>query len=256
MIRVLVADDEPLAREELIKLVSGESDFQVVANASSGKEAVEKLEKEDVAVAFLDIEMPGLNGLEVASRLADWDHPPFVVFATAYEQYAVQAFEANAIDYVLKPYDPKRIQKTLFRIRELVKEKSAAAKEKLVSLEDYLIRQGKIKKLVGHRRNSKDRIVMDPAQVFFFCAELAEVLAHVGEEDFIVKSTLKELTEMLDPARFAQTHKAYLVNIDKIAKVAPMFSGNFQITLKDPKQTKIPLSRRYARNLKQLLGSW
>ncbi|HNV85654.1 MAG TPA: LytTR family DNA-binding domain-containing protein [Candidatus Omnitrophota bacterium] len=259
MIRVLIADDEPLAREELEKLISANGDFQVVAQASGGKDALGKLEKEDVEVAFLDIEMPGLNGLEVASRLAEWEDPPLVVFATAYEQYAVQAFEANAIDYILKPYDPARIQKTLAKIRERASrtsEATAGSKEKLVALEDYLIRRGTIKKLVGHRRNSKDRIVIDSAQVFFFYAELAEVLARVLEEDLIVRSTLKDLAEMLDPARFAQTHKAYIVNIDKIAKVAPMFSGNFQIILKDPKQTKIPLSRRYARDLKKLLGNW
>jgi len=256
MISVLVADDEPLAREELVKIISEGREFRVVAQASSGREALEKLEKEDIAVAFLDIEMPGFTGLEVASRLAEWENPPLVVFATAYEQYAVKAFETHAIDYILKPYDPKRIRKTLERVPGLLKSRGTGSREKLISLEDYLIRQGTLKKLVGHRRNSKDRMVIDPGQVLYFFAELTEVLAHLEREELIVNSTLKELLANLDTANFAQTHKSYIVNLDKIEKVAPMFSGNFKIILKDAKQSEIPLSRRFTRGIKDILGNW
>lgn len=256
MISVLVADDEPLAQEELVKLISENREFRVEARASSGREAFEKLESGGIRVAFLDIEMPGLTGLEVASRLCEFPDPPLVVFATAYEQYAVKAFEANAIDYVLKPYDPRRLQKTLARILELEQGKKTDSREKLISLENYLIRQGTLKKLVGHRRKSKDRIVIDPAQVLFFYADLAEVRAHLEREELLVNSTLKELLASLDPAHFAQSHKSYVINLDKIEKVSPMFSGNFQITLNDAQKTQIPLSRRFASHIKSLLGSW
>ena len=255
MIRVMVVDDETLSREELIRLIGENPQFQVVTSASNGTEALEKMKKTEVDVIFLDIEMPGLTGLEVASRFAEWEKPPLVVFVTAYHEYAVQGFEANAIDYILKPYDPERLKKALTRVKEFLKNK-IPAKEKLISLEDYLIQKGVLKKLIGRRRKSKERIVIEPTQLYYFHAELAEVFAHLENEDLIVNMTLKDLLANLDPARFAQTHKAYIVNLDKIEKVSPMFSGNFQITLKDSKKTTVPLSRRYARHLKQLLGNW
>jgi DNA-binding LytR/AlgR family response regulator len=255
VITALIVDDEPLAREELSGLIAEHRDFTVAAFAS-GEEALQVLGEKPTDVVFLDIEMPGLTGLEVASHLATWEQPPLVVFATAYHQYAIEAFEANAIDYLLKPYDPERLAKTLDRIRQHLAQGAASSREKLASLEDYLIRKGNLQKLVGHRRNSKDRIVIDPAQVSYFHAELSEVRARLGEEELIVNSTLKELLARLDPARFAQTHKAYIVNLDKVEKVAPMFSGNFQITLKGPSRSTLPLSRRYARSLKERLGHW
>ena len=129
-------------------------------------------------------------------------------------------------------------------------------RDRLIALEDTLIRKGMLKKLAGHRRNSKERIVVDPLEVFYFQVRLSEVFAFQESGELIVRSTLKELLENLDPSQFAQTHKAYLVNVGKVEKVAPLFSGNFEITLKDPKRTKIPLSRRYAGSLKALLGGW
>lgn len=256
MIKCLIADDEALNRQELTRLLEEEGGFQIVDEAGSGDEAFRKLKSHpEVEVVFLDIDMPGLSGLEVASKLTDWPAPPLVVFATAYHQYAIEAFEANAIDYVLKPYDPARLQKTFERIQEQVKSKSGG-KEKLVSLDDELIRKGMIKKLAGHRRNNKDRIVIDPNDVFYFYAHHTEVSAHLDADELIVNATLKEILANLDSQRFAQTHKSYIVNIDKVRKVSPMFSGNFEITLGSKSEEKIPLSRRYARHLKNLLGSW
>ena len=255
MIKVLIADDELLAREELSHLLEQDKQFEIVGTASSGRDALEKLKKKETDVVFLDIEMPGLSGLEVASRLSEWENPPLVIFATAYDEYAFKAFEANAIDYILKPYDAKRFQKTLERIKELLKNKTPS-KPQLVSLEKDLILQGILKKIVGHKRNSKERMIIDPGQVYYFFANLSEVLAHLENEEFILNATLKDLVEKLDPSVFIQTHKAYLVNLNKIEKVSPLFSGNFQITLKDPKKSSIPLSRRYAANLKRCLGGW
>jgi len=255
MIRVMVVDDEVLAQDELTRLIQEDSDFKVVNRSANGKEALKNLKKESVDVVFLDIEMPGMTGLEVASNLVEWDKPPLVIFQTAHHKYAIQAFEANAIDYVMKPYDPERLKKAFERVKAILKSPEPT-KPKLQSLDDYLIQKGVLKKLVGHRRKSKDRIVIDPNQVYYFHSRLSEVIAHVEGDELIVRSTLKDLRANLDPEQFAQTHKAYLSNLDKIAKVSPMFSGNYEITLKDTAQTKIPLSRRYAKNLKKHLGVW
>jgi len=255
MIRAVVVDDESLARAEMSRLIRENTDFQVIGEASNGEEALQiiKLKKPDLV--FLDIDMPKLNGLEVAGHLCDWEDPPLVVFATAFHQHALEAFDMHAIDYVLKPYDPERLKKCFEKVKERLESKSPN-RERLTSLEDYLIKQGTIKKLVGHRRNAKDRIVIQPEEVFYFFAKLAEVTVHLENQEFIVNSTIKEIAANLNPEQFAQTHRAYIVNLNKIEKVSPLFSGNFQITLKGPKAEKIPLSRRYAKRIKQLLGNW
>lgn len=255
MMRILIVDDEPLAREELKRLVLMDKECRIVGAAANGEEALRLMEAQDVDAVLLDIDMPGMDGLEVASRLAQWDHPPRVVFATAHNEYAMNAFDLNAIDYVLKPYQAERIQKALTRLKEVLKDRGTF-RDRLIALEDTLIRKGMLKKLAGHRRNSKDRVVVDPAEVFYFQARLSEVFASLGSGELIIKSTLKELLENLDPSQFAQTHKAYLVNIGRVEKVVPLFSGNFEILLKDPQHTKIPLSRRYSKGLKTLLGGW
>lgn len=255
MIRVMLVDDESLAQEELKRLIACDKEFQVVAAASNGKEALEKIEKGSIDVVFLDIEMPGMNGLEVASSLARTENPPRIVFATAFNQYAIDAFTVNAVDYILKPYQPGRVAQTLERIKEVLKTQEIF-RERLIALEDTLIQKGVLKKIVGHARNSKERVVLDPAEIFYFYAHLAEVFAYCAGGEYIVNTTLKELSENLNAAQYAQTHKAYIVNLGKIEKVTPMFSGNFEIVLKDPKHTKIPLSRRYAKSVKSLLGSW
>ncbi len=256
MIKILIVDDEPLACEELNRLVLADKDCQIAGIAANGEEALRLIESREVDAVFLDIDMPGMNGLEVASWLAQWEHPPRVIFATAHNEYAMKAFDLSAIDYVLKPYQPERIQKALIRLKEVLKVRGGEFRDRLIALEDNLIRKGMLRKLAGHRRNSKERIVLDPMEVLYFQVRLSEVFAYQESGELIVRSTLKELLETLDPAQFAQTHKAYLVNVGKVEKVAPLFSGNFEITLKNSKRTKIPLSRRYSGGLKALLGGW
>lgn len=255
MIKVIIVDDEILAREDLGRLIREDKDFKIVGEAANGQAGLNLIREEAPDVVFLDIEMPRLNGLEVASRLTEWENPPLVVFATAYHQHALKAFEKNAIDYVLKPYDPLRLKKTIRRIRDLLDER-VPMRDKLTSLEDYLIEKGTIKKLVGHKRNTKERIVIHPDEVYYFHARYSEVEAHLESQELMVNTTLKQIPAILADRRFAQTHKAYIVNLDKVDKVSPLFSGNFQITLKAPKTEKIPLSRRYARKIKSLLGHW
>lgn len=254
MIRVMVVDDEPLAREELTRLISSSKDFEVASTAINGKEALAQLKKTSVDVVFLDIDMPGMNGLDVAGELAEWEKPPLLVFATAHNHYAVKAFEANAIDYILKPFDPDRLSLTLKRVKDNLS-KQNESKDKLHALDDYLVQKGLSKKLIGHKRNSKERIVIDPSQVYYFHAKLTDVSAHLANEELLVGSTLKDLVTILDPNHFAQSHKAYLVNLDKIEKLTPLFSGNYQMTLKE-KGFLIPLSRRYVKKIKQMLKNW
>lgn len=253
MTRILIVDDEPLAREQLKRLLEAEEEFQVAGEASNGEEALQRLKNESFDVVFFDIDMPVMNGLDAATRLTTWEDPPLVVFATAYHQYAIEAFETHAIDYILKPYEPARLTKTFEQIRRHL-EARGAMKSKLRLLEEDLAEKGKIRKLMGHKRNARDRMVIDPSEVLYFQARYAEVTAHLEGQELIVNSTLKDLLAHLDPEKFAQTHKAYVVNIDCIRKLTPMFSGNFEIVLKSSGDPRIPLSRRYAKTLKDLLS--
>lgn len=255
-IPVLIADDEPLAREELARLILQDGSFDLIAQAASGEEALSKLKTDSsIRVVFLDIDMPGPNGLQVASRLSDWPEPPLVVFATAYNQYAVEAFETNAVDYILKPYDPERLKKTFAKIKHSMGRKGEA-REKLLALDRDLVQKQIIKKLVGHERNRKDRIVIHPEEVYYFHAKFTEVTARLKDRELVVNATLKELLSCLDAEKFAQTHKSYIVNLDKVEKVSPMFSGNFEVSLRGIPEIKLPLSRRYSRQVKSLLGNW
>lgn len=252
MITALIIDDEAPAREELKRFLQNESDFMIAGEAKDGKEALEAIARLKPSVVFLDIHMPELDGLEVATKLIELESPPLVVFVTAYDQYAIKAFEVNAIDYVLKPFDRDRFAKTCQRIKDAVKDRSAA-KEKLASLTDYLT-ANKPLKITGHKRNSKDRVFIHPAEVLYFHVQLTEVIAKmIFGEELLVNTTLKALMAAIDPNRFQQTHRAFIINLDQIEKVTPLFAGNYTIILKNQPSITVPLSRRYAQKLKKLL---
>ena len=252
MIKTLIVDDEPLARSELKRFLEWESDFQVAGEAQTGEEAILAIRNLKPQVVFLDIHIPTLNGLEVAHILSEFQSPPVVVFVTAYDQYAIQAFEANALDYILKPYDEIRFKKVCERVRQALNHQPQA-KEKLDSLKSYL-EGGKPLKILGHKRNSRDRVFIHPNEVLYFHVELTEVTAHlVNGDEFLVNATLKSLFDMLDPRKFQQTNRAYIVNLDHVEKVRPLFSGNFELILKNVVHKPLPLSRRYAAKLRQFL---
>ncbi len=252
MIRALIVDDESPARRELTRFLQQCEDFEIAGEATNGEEAFSLIQKLQPDVVFLDIQMPKKNGLETAERVARLANPPIVVFVTAYDQYAVKAFEVNAIDYLLKPYDAARFRKTCEKIRDEYDDKTIARK-KLTSLAEYLEHEKKIQ-LTGHQRNSRDRVLIRVEDVLFFHAELTEISAHLKDgSELILNMTLKSLLDLLDPAQFQQTHKSYVVNLKEVLKVSPILNGNYEIALKDQKTLKIPLSRRYAQHFRQLL---
>ncbi|MFH0985386.1 MAG: LytTR family DNA-binding domain-containing protein [Candidatus Omnitrophota bacterium] len=253
MIKVMVVDDEAPARERMVRLIACNPGFKVVAQASDGVEALHLLEEHAVDILFLDIDMPRKNGIEVALELADQNTPPQVVFVTAHDEFAVKAFEAHAIDYVLKPFDEERIEKTFKKIKEAVRFKRLSGQEWAAFGDDYA---SKVQKIVGRRVNSKERILIDPADVFYFHANLAMVVACLGDKEWNVTLTLDELERSLGPAHFARSHRAYLVNLAKVEKVVPMFNENYELVLKDNAHTHIPLARRNAKEFKKKLGNW
>lgn len=252
-ITALIVDDERPAREELKRFLAAESDFRVMDEAEDGEEALQMVRRLQPQVVFLDIRMPKKDGLEVASELVGMDHPPLVVFVTAFDAHAIEAFELNALDYILKPYDQPRFQKALAKVRATLQDHERA-RQKTASLKTY-VEGARPVTLVGHKRNSRDKILIQQPNVLYLHVKLTEItIRTVNGEEYLLNSTLRALLPTLDPNRFQQTHRAYIVNIEQVEKVSPLFSGNFKLTLKDPAGTSIPLSRRYARKLKQFLN--
>jgi DNA-binding LytR/AlgR family response regulator len=253
MIRVMVVDDEAFARERMVKLIASDPELEVVAQAADGVEAMRLLKEHPVDVLFLDIDMPGKNGIEMALELADQEAPPRVVFVTAHDEFAVKAFEAHAIDYILKPSDPERLERSFKKVKEAMRFKRLSGKEWGAFGDDYA---AKVRKIVGRRPNSKERVLIDPADVFYFYAHLALVSAYLEDKEWSVSLTLDELERSLDPGQFARSHRAYIVNLSKVEKVVPMFNENYELILKDPARTHVPLARRNAGEFKQKLSNW
>jgi DNA-binding LytR/AlgR family response regulator len=253
---ILIADDEAPARGELrfilADLVAGAQFFE----ATTGQEALDVVEAEPIDVVFLDINMPGMDGLTAAATIVDLPDPPLIVFATAYDEHALRAFELAALDYVVKPFDERRLARTVERVRQAVAKRTTLA-QRQAALRAYLGRvapAGGLAKLWGQREN-ESRVLVDYRDILWVVAEDKKVYVQTAQgEKLLVRNTLKELEPRLDPHNFCRVHKAYLVNLDHVAEVEPWFSGTYVVRMADVTRTEIPMSRRYATHLKELTG--
>ncbi len=251
---ILIADDETPARSELryiLEMLAPEATFYEAAN---GEEALSLIEREPIEVAFLDINMPDVDGLAVAATIVDGPEPPLVVFATAYDEHALRAFELAALDYVVKPFDERRLAQTVERVRQALAERTTLA-QRQAALREYLLQAAPtegLTKLWGQREN-QNRVLVDYHDILWVEAEAKKVyMQTTAGEKLLVRHTLKELEPRLSPHNFARVHKAYLVNLDHVAEVVPWFSGTYLIRMADEARTEIPMSRRYAKHLKKM----
>jgi DNA-binding LytR/AlgR family response regulator len=251
---ILIADDETPARSELRYVLEMLAPKATFYEATNGDEALELIEREPVDVAFLDIRMPGLDGLEVAAMIVDEPEPPLIVFATAYDEHALRAFELAALDYVVKPFDERRLARTVERVRQALGERETLAQRR-AALREYLreaIPTAGLTKLWGEREN-ETRVLVDYGDILWIVAEAKKVYAHTtAGEKLLVRHTLKDLEPRLGPHDFARVHKGYIVNLNHVVEVAPWFSGAYVIRMADETRTEIPMSRRYAAQLKKL----
>ena len=250
---ILITDDEAPARGELRYLLETLVPSATLHEARNGEEALEFLEKHQADVIFLDINMPGLNGLSVATVLSEKENSPIIVFATAYDQHAVEAFELAALDYVVKPFDENRLAKTLERINQAVVGKEEQQNQ-LEKVRTYLKKaKVKLSKLWAEREN-ENRILLDYSDIYWLEAEEKKVFAYTHNEKLLVRYTLKELEELLQEEPFARVHKASIISLNHIAEVVPWFSGNYMVRMKNATRTEVKMSRRYAVQLKELTG--
>ena len=246
MLTAIVADDEQLAREELLWLLKDFPDVEVIAIAANGIEAVDFIEKLEPEVVFLDVQMPGLDGMGVVRRLRERNVIlPRMVFATAFDQYAVEAFRLEAFDYILKPFDKRRLTETIERVRREVSEEQ--------SLTQTEPRPASQRSKILIRKGDRNFII-DPQELIYATIDNGVIsLVATSVEGHSNYRTLEELQANLDPDVFWRTHRSFLVNINRIREVVPWFNSSYQLRVDDKKGTEIPVSRVQTRRLRELL---
>jgi two-component system LytT family response regulator len=257
-LRAYLVDDEPLAIERLTRLLAAFDNLQIVASATDPAQALEYLNsesKEPIDVLFLDIQMPGLNGFDLLARLKV---QPLVIFTTAYDEYALRAFEVNSIDYLVKPIETAQLERALKKLGHLrpvpkpdwQRDSAILLKELAASLRtqqhDYPRR---IASRIGERIS-----FLELDEVTHFVAQDKLTYAVVNGHRHCIDQTIAELELRLDPARFLRIHRSALVNIDWIHEVNSWFAGKVILSLKDPQHTQIPVARDRVRSLKSRLG--
>lgn len=243
--KAVVVEDEPPARRRLIRMLSESGQIEIVAEADTVSDAVKKIREHDPDVVFLDIRIPGGDGFEVLRRVPEL---PEVVFITAYDDFAVRAFEADAVDYLVKPITPERLEDALHKLGRRLD--SGRVSEGLAKT---LASGGAMPARIVARRRGR-AILLDPEQVSHVTADQTLVFAWSDGQQLLVPKTLQELEEELAPCGFRRTHRSALVNLAYISAVQPAESGNFVLELKDAVKSQVPMSRRRARVLRHEIG--
>ena len=251
-IRTLVVDDEPMARERVLALLRQEQDVEVIGECGDGSQAVSAIQQQSPDLVFLDVQMPGCTGFDVIQTVGA-DRMPTVVFVTAYDEYALKAFEVHALDYLLKPFGKDRFQETLKHAREALDHRRAGdlGRRLLALVHD-----------VKPEPQRQDRLVVKSGgRVFFLRTEEIDwieasgnyVRLHLGEEGHLFRETMNNMEAKLDPRRFARIHRSRIVNIERIRELQPWFNGEYVVILRDG--TRLTLSRNYRERLQEHLGS-
>jgi two-component system response regulator LytT len=256
--RALVTDDEKPARDELIYLLSKIEDVEIIGIAADGAETLQKVKELHPDVLFLDIEMPDASGVEIAREIASENSDIAVVFATAYDKYALKAFDVNAVDYLLKPFNEKRLAETIERLRKRYhpqgnqfnngKNESVPDDflEKIESIYTMLNPNAKIKV------EENEKIYLIPVQdVIYACIEERLVRIVTAKKGFLCHYSLNQLEKMLGN-QFLRVHKSFLANLNKVESITPWFNNTFNLMMQDG--SKIPVSRNYAKSFRKRLG--
>jgi two-component system LytT family response regulator/two-component system response regulator LytT len=261
-LRTVLVDDEQLARDELGYLLGQVGGVEVIGQAGNGVEALATIERLHPDLVFLDVQMPGLTGFEVARRMLDGGPTSQIIFVTAYDQHAIAAFEVNAVDYLLKPVDQARLEVALQRARRRISFDRHLDREHVTGSvsADQL---EKIVELVTERQSRRERLAVKVGERFLLVHADEILYASLADDSITVVTnqhagtsnyrTLDELQARLDPAVFWRVHRSHLVNINKIKEIVPWFSRNYILRMKDEKATEIPVSRTQTRRLREYL---
>ncbi|WP_243299789.1 LytR/AlgR family response regulator transcription factor [Bacillus litorisediminis] len=244
MLKVYIVDDEPFARDELKYLLSRTRQVNILGESGSIRSAAKEIPELKPDLVFLDIELAGDSGLNLAKQLESLEPSPAVVFATAYDEYAVQAFDLNAVDYVLKPFDEDRIQKTLDKVK------------KIREIENKTI---PFHPSIKNERSGKIAVPVDDRIVLLSLSDIQYLESFEGKtkiktvkQEYTVNEALVLLEKKLSENQFLRVHRSYIVNMDFIVEIEPWFNSTFNLILKDG--SKVPVSRTYVKDMKNLLG--
>jgi two-component system LytT family response regulator len=245
--RAVVVDDEDLARRRLIKLlVKYGSDVEVIGEAGDGEEAVSVISSLKPDVVFLDVQMPGFDGFEVVRRLRE---KPFIIFVTAYSEHALKAFEENSVDYLLKPVEQKRLDRSMEKLRRFAAVPAPSVSE---NIERMLARLAspplrRMKVTLG------DKILLiDLADIAYFESREKYTYLHTTDKEYVIDETLAELEAKLDSAVFVRIHRSTIVNVNFIRELVRWFAGRYKVRLRDAKETELIAARSYAGNIRSL----
>ncbi len=250
-LRVLLVDDEPLARAKLRRLLTDEPDLEIAGEAASAAEAREIILAERPDLIFLDIQMPGEDGFALLESLPA-DALPAVVFVTAFDQHALRAFEVNALDYLLKPFDRERLQVALERAREALARRDASPLDEQLKL--------MLQELRGDQPYLNRFVIRSVGRIVFVVARDVDwieasgnyVRLHIGKESHLLRETMSSLETRLDPRVFARIHRSTIVNIERIRELHHIFHGDYSVLLRDG--TRLTLSRGYREQFERLVG--
>lgn len=249
--RALLVDDESPARKELRYLLQSFKDIQIVGEAENAIEAMELINNVGYSVIFLDINMPGINGIDLAKQLSQRPDPPAVIFTTAHEEYAFEAFNVHAYDYLLKPIRLKRLEEALKTVRERKKLICAPQGKETPHKNDPA--DMRPLEVVPVEHNSKT-ILIRPGEILYISTDKDNVYIKTDTKSYLTRYTLRELEARLDSRSFFRTHRCYLVNIKKMRELIPYFNGTYTVVIEDKDKSEIPVSRTQARKLKEILG--
>jgi two-component system LytT family response regulator len=250
-IRTIIIDDEPLVRSSILRVLRTDREIEVVCECGDGVSAVEAINRDRPDLIFLDVHMPGLTGLQVIGAV-EGERIPITIFVTAHREYAIEAFEANAVDYILKPFGKDRLETSVSR-----------AKARLATAADGRYAQQLIQTLASlHKQQQyQDRLavpingrilLVETKTIDWIEADRNVVLLHLGERVYELRSTLSDIEARLDPKQFARIHRSTLVNIHQVKEIHPWFNGHHKIILKDGKELR--MSRSMGENAKLILG--
>ncbi|OPZ75035.1 MAG: Sensory transduction protein LytR [Firmicutes bacterium ADurb.Bin456] len=259
-LRALIVDDEYPARQELRYALNGTDNVEIVGEATNAQEALALIKALDYQILFLDISMPGMSGLELGAAIQELPRQPNIIFVTAYDEYAVSAFEVNAIDYILKPFEPERLKKAIDKVIKLNQEFTGAdapdgGGSKVKTLPDAgRSHQEQIRfDRIPAEKQGKTVLVNESDIVYAF-TERDYVYIKTLNDKLFTRFTLKELEARLNSNLFFRTHRCYLVNLNKVKEIVPFFNGAYNLTMEDRERSEVPVSRAQAKKLKKILG--
>jgi two-component system LytT family response regulator len=250
-IRTLIVDDEPLARRRIRRMLARHPEVDVIGECANGREAIAAIREQQPALVFLDVQMPEVDGFAVLKQISA-EAMPLVIFVTAYDQYALRAFDVYALDYLLKPFDRRRFDQALQRAKSrLFNERSDVGERALALLEELRAQQSHLERMVikaGGRA-----FFLKTEEIDWVEAEGKYVRLHVGKDSYLVREAISQIEAQLDPKRFMRIHRSTIVNLDRVRELQPWFHNDYRVILRDG--TELMLSRSCRKRLGELLGN-